>query len=738
MKKTLRILCVIGAFLAMSGTASCGGKKSSESIAVESVQMSLKTADINIADNFSSIRCVDMSSPQNILIFGQLKTGGWSGFTTDSQFNEYTEFSIVPEEGETILSACLLKFGKKAVLTCTDEKARIYVYSADDKKEKIIECDGLNLDAERGAVLFGTEDGFLINVDNQSIEVFDSSGKHIGTVSVGGDSIYGMSRNIDGGINVFLAGGEKFSTAQIQGLELINKQECGSMSSSAISSCAGMGEYNCIAMFYDGLHGLKNGKWVKLSDMVDTGLQPFEIYGLLMTTENEFVSLSGAQPELTLLSERDISELKSKKVVKIATCYDTDHELSKLITKYNEENADGDYRIELVSYGESGKTYGEAFDSLKLDMVAGNSPDIVPFSSSMPVDTFGAKEDMFIDLYTFLDSDPDYSREAFLPNILEGLESDGKLLTISPSFSFSTLGAKSVFDGVRENWTVDDMYAAADSLPEGIAFYAATETNPRIAFFDMYSRVSDFVDYENASCSFDSPEFIKLISFCDEYKIGLSVEEYENIVDFTYYSEEFSGVMNNKVLVGDVSCFNFNNLLNAVNGEFGGDMVMVGYPTADSTGCHISASKEYGIMANSQNPDAAWDFLRTIFSDYYYDEIAAREFSVLTERFNADCFECTRDTTYTDTVTGETVTEKRTYTVNASTGESIEIENFTQEECEYYKDIITSAKFVRHDEEVYQICREEVQRFYEGECTAEKAAEVIQNRVTIYLSEHYQ
>ena len=74
MKKTIRILCVIGAVLAMSGTASCGDKKANENTVSESVQISLKTADINIADNFSSIRCIDMSSPQSILIFGQLVT----------------------------------------------------------------------------------------------------------------------------------------------------------------------------------------------------------------------------------------------------------------------------------------------------------------------------------------------------------------------------------------------------------------------------------------------------------------------------------------------------------------------------------------------------------------------------------------------------------------------------------------------------------------------------------------
>ena len=36
-------------------------------------------------------------------------------------------------------------------------------------------------------------------------------------------------------------------------------------------------------------------------------------------------------------------------------------------------------------------------------------------------------------------------------------------------------------------------------------------------FSEIFSSSDDFVDYENAVCSFDSPEFIKLLEFCNEF-----------------------------------------------------------------------------------------------------------------------------------------------------------------------------------------------------------------------------
>ena len=67
-----------------------------------------------------------------------------------------------------------------------------------------------------------------------------------------------------------------------------------------------------------------------------------------------------------------------------------------------------------------------------------------------------------------------------------------------------------------------------------------------------------------------------------------------------------------------------------------------------------------------------------------------------------------------------------------------EIAPFTQEECDYYKNIIKNAKVLRSDVTAGNIIREETMPFFEGECTAEKCAEMIQNRVSLYLSERYQ
>lgn len=77
------------------------------------------------------------------------------------------------------------------------------------------------------------------------------------------------------------------------------------------------------------------------------------------------------------------------------------------------------------------------------------------------------------------------------------------------------------------------------------------------------------------------------------------------------------------------------------------------------------------------------------------------------------------------------------YMIDSSTGESVELEPITEEELEYYKNLIKSAKCRPSDAVVFDICREEVQRCFEGECTAEEAAAMIQNRASLYLSEHY-
>lgn len=742
--KFIKIMSILTA-LSLSGTiVSCSTKKEDSPVQMQSEQLYLKAVDIGMAENFSKITFLDRDiNSGSISIFGQLKTGSWGFYTTDSEFSDYDEIKFTPDDGEIVMSAAMMSYGKKAILTSNNGATYIHVFSSDNSEESILDCGEIILDSERYANIIDNGDkGFIINCDNITISAVSSDGSYLGDIKTDGMNILGVSKSSNGKICCLANMEEKTYITEIdtENLSLTNKKECTYMSSTPYSICAGFGEYSLAAIFESGLYGLKDSEWIKLNDFMDLDFNPFSVYGLLMIGEKEFTVLSadGMGVSLELLTENDITELKSKQVIKIATWMESDVYLTDMVKKYNADNADGEYRVEIVSYNVPGETIDAAMDNMKLDMVSGNCPDIVLFNGYMPIDTFSSKEDMFVDMYTFLDDDPDLSREYFLPNILEGFERDGKLLTISPTFVFRTAMAKEGYPGVKENWNVDDMYEANASMPEGMDMFKGEEGNPRIMYFDTFVSVSEFVDYENAKCSFDSEEFIKLISFFNDNDIGLTWEEYTNLPNnFDYESSSSTAIRNNKVLASQETFWGFGNLYNAVKGEFDNEAVIVGFPSSDGSGSSISANDfEFGIMSNSPNIEGSWDFIRTFFMDEYY-ELYSSGFPVLESRFNTDAEKYLSDWTYTDPQTGEVSTGKWEYTIDSSTGESVELEVMTVEELEYYKDLIKSTEYRQSDAMVHDICREEVQSYFEGECTAEEAAAMIQNRVSLYLSEHY-
>lgn len=740
----IRITSLMLAAMLFAGTGiSCSSGSPESSAETKSQQLALKAAEIAMADNFSEIMNIDSDSSGNILIFGKSASGAWTGYTTDSTFSEYTDFTFTPDENEAVMSAAVLKYGKKAVLTYLDGATRIHIITSDGETEKVLDCGEILPDSDTYARLYQTSDeGFIISCDNMTISALGADGEYIGDIKTDSMSILGVTKNRDGAICCIGSFENKSYAAEVNAssLTLENKTECTYQDSTPYSICAGAGDYSIAAIFSTGLYGYKDGDWVLINDFMDLDLTSFSIYGLLMTGENEFAVLStdAAGVSLNLLTESDISELKSKQVIKVATWMESDVYLTDMVKKYNSANADGDYRIEIVSYSVQGETIDVAMENMKMDMISGNCPDIVLFNGYMPIDTFGSKEDMFVDMYTFLDNDPDLSREDFFPNILEGLERDGKLLTISPTFIFRTVMAKSGYPGVKENWTVDDMIEAYASMPEGMDMFKGEDVNPRIMYFDSFVHVSDFVDYENAKCSFDSPEFIKLISFFNDNEIGLTWDEYTNLPNNSdYESDSSTAIRNNKVLVSQQTFWGFGHLYNAVKGEFDNEGVLAGYPSPNGSGSTIGFSDyEFGIMANSPNSEGAWDFIRTFFTDEFY-ELNGNGFPVIESRFNAEAEKYLSDWSYTDPETGEVSTGKWEYTIDSSTGESVELEPMTQEELEYYKNLIKSTKYRQSDAVVFDICHEEVMSFFGGECTAEQCAAMIQNRASLYLSEHY-
>ena len=174
--RSKKLIC--GLLALLCAVTSCENKKKEP--APESVPqieiMGYRPAEIRLADDFDRIISLD-TNVGDVYIFGQLKTGGYSGYTTDNTFSEYESFSFIPQKNETIISSALLPFGKKAVLTYLDGKTMLYIYGKDGIQQKAVECGELleSPDINADVLPYG-RNNYIINIDNKRLALADDSG----------------------------------------------------------------------------------------------------------------------------------------------------------------------------------------------------------------------------------------------------------------------------------------------------------------------------------------------------------------------------------------------------------------------------------------------------------------------------------------------------------------------------------------------------------------------------------
>lgn len=257
-KKFLSILCVL---MLITGVSCSEKMYDSSQIATE--QIYFKEANIALSEDFSRIIAFDIQG-EKVLVFGQNKSGGYMGYVTDKNFADYTKFTFSLKEGEEIKSACMGKYSRTAILT----SEMLYIVASDGTVFKEIELDEINMTF--GVQVISNGEDFLLNTGEQLINItLDGVQTEINT---GGSSVLGLAKNSEHIPTVLLGYGDRTETAQISGTELTQRQECGNFMSGAYAVCSGNDEYTLFANFSDGLYGLRDGEWVKITDFMENSL----------------------------------------------------------------------------------------------------------------------------------------------------------------------------------------------------------------------------------------------------------------------------------------------------------------------------------------------------------------------------------------------------------------------------------------------------------------------------------
>lgn len=648
-------------------------------------------------------------------------------------------------------------FDYEAMQKAATYKNSIYTLDSDGKLISSCEITGLDKFSSEGAanidqIIPIDDEKAIISIygDESSYATIDKDGK-IGSAIDFGEDTYINSSCLDKDGNLafitWLDGGPVLKTFDFKSMKIKDgaTEFKGTDLNNINAMSTGDGDYDFYFSVQTGVFGMKSdGSCEEVVNWIDSDFDGNYVNCMIPVSKDEFIvynqDWNTGAGEFYRLTRRDAAELENAEVLTLGMLY-LNSDVSSMVTDFNK--AHDDKRIKIIDYSkyeqydeQSQTMTNSAEDQLKLDIVSGNAPDMIFVYNTSMIKSIASKG-VFADLYELLGKDGTPGKDDFLPNVLKACESDGKLVTITPSFSVSTLAAKNKYLNGKKTWTINEFIDTFNSLPKGMKMYS--ESNSRESILDMLlASTSDVIDSEHGKCSFNTPEFINILKFCNNFT---NDEEFDwnnasQAEAQKYYSEAQLAYRKDKAFVCDVDLSDPAIYAELNQGRFGEDVTLIGFPTNDGNGGMLRCYTCFSIMKDAADKDACWQFISQFLSEEEQSDSQKTmgTLPITKKAFEKKMDEATKKPTYEDE-NGKLVEYDRTFYIG---DDSIVIKPLTEDEKNLVKDYILNTTFTGTGyigDEISGIIEEETAAFFKGERTAEETAELLQNRVSIILSE---
>lgn len=464
-----------------------------------------------------------------------------------------------------------------------------------------------------------------------------------------------------------------------------------------------------------------------LFDWLDADLNSDDVEAVGAMSDGRFFAIlheytdSKTNYSLVLLKKTPASEVPAKEEIMFGALW-LDQDMRKNIIDFNKSS--NAYHISVKTYGTD--DYYAGLTQFNNDVASGNGPDIVDISN-LDYSQYASKG-LFEDLNPYLERDG-IKREDYLENIFRAYEMDGKLYAVVPQFYITTTAAKASKVGDVTGWTLSEMLDFVEkSNAENVFNYGSRDS---VFYYCIYNNIDEFIDWETGECMFNGEDFIRVLTFASQFP-----EEVD-------YSEEQEGISkllrSDKVLLMQTGLSSVQEY-QMYNGLFGEKVSYIGYPNSERKGNLIQPTGgSVALNAKSKHKDGAWEFIKKLLSEEYQQGLVTGhggwgfpvKKSALDKQFELDM---TPD--YYEDENGEKVEQAKT-----SWGYddfSMEIYAATQEEIDAVRTIIESAEKTAGsvNEELTNIITEETAPFFKGQKTAQETADIIQNRIQIYVREN--
>ncbi len=524
------------------------------------------------------------------------------------------------------------------------------------------------------------------------------------------------------------------------------------LSSNVYDLSPGGGDYLCYYQLNDSIFGFKAaaddsaaGEGERLFSWIEADIDYSDVNGFYFLPDGRVAALlmewpedgkgSSAKISVVILTATPREELPEKTTLIYASLY-LSYDARRKILDFNKRS--DQYRIEVRDYAEY-DTDGKgqmALQKLNTEILAGNVPDILD-TNNLPLRQYGAKG-ILEDLWPFIDSDPDLGRDALMVRPLEANAQDGKLYEIFSSFSIQTAAGPSKIVGDSLSWTLADLQAALEKMPEGCSIMGQDDTQESMLRLLMSLNLDQFVDWTTGKCSFDSEDFKAMLEFCRSFPVEWDWEKQGED-----YEDANSRIMNGRQLLSTMNVSDFTWSVQSPAAVFNNEFTFVGFPRENgSAGSYFSFYRGLAMTSSCADKEGAWSFIRQtllpqVENGRYYGNfpINKADFDKVVQQ--------SMEIEYETDENGKPVLDEDGNKIPVYMGDiwvtndlQVPSRAATQEDVDKVMELYNAVdSMYAYDEKIFDAVKEVASQYFAGDKPLDDTASLIQSKVSLYVNE---
>lgn len=678
---------------------------------------------------------------------------------------------------------------------------RIYTYATDGSVLTANDVTNCPITPERDTAISGmASDGKTLVVSvNGSYEVFSIDGTYIGELTVeDGCSAECIGSDKDGNIICAVrTGDESVQFCKVNSEGKAEKTDLTYKFPETVSYdiVPGSGDYSMYVSSMTTIYGVRadDSTIESLFSLNAAGLNYSNFSDFAVGSDGGFIvpitSYSDWSVSLKSFTQCDPAKLENIPTITVGMFYQDDF-FSSVVEDFNENNSD--CRIKVKYYkedipvpqnmdfddDEAVNAYFKklqdanniAVDKLKQDASKGTLPDVLVLDGGSDITgIFGGVDlagmGVLCDLYDFMDKDETLTRESFVPSVLNAADKsfDGHVYSIPTNFSIKLNNtAKTKYVKNVKKWNFDTYLDHIENESEILGNGSVNES-----YKTQYERSTiinhwHWIDKEKAECHFDSPQFLRFLEYCqagepdpepdEKYVTEEPPTDEEALRE---YINQQCRYIEDKALLNNSYISRYNNYLYEIKGTFGNeDVTVLGEVDGKmDTAVFNFPNSQYAIPECCENKELAWQFIKYRLSDKCYKDAYNTGAGFPVTNSGLEIYrkndQQPQDNEYTvgyEDYTGYLY--PLGYRDENGNTKYLELGNLTDDDIAIVDKYIARAvlssspdrvsdEYYEKYNDVYDIYREELDRLFHNEITPEECAYMIQNRMSIYLSENF-